>query len=180
MPDTTAEQSETETNRDQSVDGSGADSHEHRPLASYAALSGAFVVATAGALIAARAAGKDLPDKVTPWDVLLAGAATHKISRIATKDRVTSFLRAPFVEHQEPSGHGEVDEVPRGRGLRRAVGELLVCPYCLGQWTAAGIGVGTVVAPRSTRLVSYMFAVETVADFLQLAYLAAEERASTS
>ena len=33
-----------------------------------------------------------------------------------------------------------------------------------------------VVAPRSTRLVSSVFATKAVSDFLQLAYKAAEER----
>jgi hypothetical protein len=110
----------------------------------------------------------------------LAGAATHKLSRLIAKDRVTSFIRAPFVRYQGSKGHGELDEEARGEGLRRAIGELLICPYCLGQWTAAGIGVGSVAAPRFTRLVTFVYAAETIGDFLQLAYLAAEERASTS
>jgi hypothetical protein len=105
------------------------------------------------------------------------GLATHKLSRLITKDKVTSFLRAPFTEHQASAGRGEVDERPRGRGVRLAVGELLVCPYCLGQWLSAGFVAGSVFAPRATRMVAATFAIETVADFLQLAYRAAEDRA---
>ena len=109
--------------------------------------------------------------------MVLAGAATHKISRLLAKDKATSFLRAPFVRFEEDSGQGEVSEEPRGSGMRLAIGELLNCPYCLGQWSAGAIGAGTVAAPRLTRLISYVYAAETVADFLQLAYKAAEDRA---
>ena len=63
-------------------------------------------------------------------DLLLVGIATHKLSRLLAKDKVTSFIRAPFTRYQEPSGQGEVEEEPYGHGLHLAVGELLVCPYC--------------------------------------------------
>ncbi len=105
------------------------------------------------------------------------GLATHKLSRLLSKDKVTSFLRAPFTGFQEASGHGEVEEKPRGTGLRLAIGELVVCPYCLAQWVAAGFVGGMVFAPQATRMVAVTYTAETVADFLQLAYLAAEKRA---
>jgi hypothetical protein len=150
---------------------------EHRPLAAYSALSLGFAAGFAGALLAAKRSGRELPARIGPWDVICAGAASHKLSRLIAKDKVTSFVRAPFVRFQERSGQGEVSEEPRGRGLRLAVGELLSCPYCLGQWVAAGFGVGLVAAPRFTRLVAFIYSAETLGDFLQLAYSAAEERA---
>src|SRR3954447_774152 len=105
---------------------------EHRPLAGYAALSVAFGVALAGSVAAARAAGRELPERLSAQDIVLAGIATHKVSRLAAKDKVTSFLRAPFTRFQGTAGQGELEDEPRGGGLRYAVGELLVCPYCLG------------------------------------------------
>jgi hypothetical protein len=150
--------------------------HEHRPLLGYSMLTAGFFAGFAGALLAARRSGRELPGRVGPWDVITAGAATHKLSRLLAKDRVTSFLRAPFTEYEDSSGHGELEEKPRGRGLRLATGELVVCPYCLGQWVAAAFGVGMVAAPRFTRLVAFIYTAETVGDFLQLAYSAAEEK----
>jgi hypothetical protein len=152
--------------------------HEHRPLGGYAVLTSVFGTAFVGSLVAAHRSGRDLPEGLRPWDVVTVGVATHKITRLIAKDRVTSFLRAPFVRYQEPAGHGEVSEEPRGHGLRLATGELLVCPYCLGQWVAAALGVGLVASPRLTRLIAFIYTAETVSDFLQLGYLAAEERAS--
>ena len=147
------------------------------PLREYALMSAAFAAAFAGALVAAERSGRTLPERVSAGDVLLTGVATHKLSRLISKDRVASFVRAPFTRFQESTGQGEVAEEPRGRGLRKAVGELLICPYCLGQWVAGGFAAGLVVAPRPTRLVASMYAAKTVSDFLQLAYLAAEKRA---
>ena len=147
---------------------------EHRPLAAYAGLTAAFGVALAGALVARR---RELPERISARDLALAGVATHKVSRLLAKDKVTSFIRAPFTRYQEPAGHGELEEAPRGSGARYAIGELLVCPYCLAQWVAAGFVVGLVAAPRPTRLVAGIYAAETLSDFLQLAYAAAEDRA---
>ena len=154
-------------------------SHEHRPLRGYAVLTTTFATAFAGSLLPSRRAGRELPERYAALDIVTAGIATHKLSRLISKDKVTSFLRAPFVRYREGSGQGEVDEEPRGTGLRHATGELLVCPYCLGQWVAAGFAVGMVAAPRFTRMVAYLYTAETVSDFLQLGYLAAEERASS-
>jgi hypothetical protein len=95
---------------------------------------------------------------------------------MVAKDRATSFIRAPFTRYQEASGHGEVEEQPRGSGLRLAIGELLVCPYCLAQWLSAAFAVGLVAAPRATRFVAGIYVAETLSDVLQLAYRAAEDR----
>lgn len=148
-----------------------------RPLGGYLALMSVYAGATGGALIALRRAGKPLPERISPGDVVLIGVASHKISRTLTKDRVTSFLRAPFTRFQEPSGKGEVEEEPRGEGLQLAVGELLVCPYCVGQWVATGLTLGIVASPRLTRVLSTVFVANTLSDFLQAAYRAAEARA---
>jgi uncharacterized protein DUF1360 len=149
---------------------------EHRPLAGYAILSGAFAAAVGAALVEARRSGRWLPERIGTRDLILAGIATHKVSRLIAKDKVTSFLRAPFTRYQESAGHGELDEAARGRGLRLAIGELLVCPYCLAHWVAAAFTLGYVRAPGPTRLLAGMWTIHTIADTLQLAYAAAERR----
>jgi Protein of unknown function (DUF1360) len=149
---------------------------EDVPLGSYATLVGTFNTLFAVLLLATRRSRGGLPEKTGLGDVLLLGTATFRLSRTLGKDRVTSFLRAPFAEHEAPGGPGEVEERPRGRGVQRAIGELLVCPYCLAQWIAAAFVYGLAIRPRPTRLVAAVFAVKAVADGLQIAYKAAEER----
>ena len=129
------------------------------------------------ALVLARRSGRELPERVEAPDVLVAGVATYKLSRVISKDRVTAFARAPFTEFQERGRPAEVEEKPRGSGLRRAIGELLVCPYCLGLWISAGFHVGLLFAPRTTRFIASIFTALTISDFLQVAYKAARGRA---
>jgi hypothetical protein len=149
---------------------------EYRPLGGYAILTAAFGAAMTASLVAARRSGRPLPERLGAQDIVLAGIATHKVSRLLTKDKVTSFIRAPFTRFQDDSGHGELEEQARGHGLRLATGELLVCPYCIAQWVAGGFVAGYVHAPRLTRLLAGMWTAHAIADAAQLAYGAAEKR----
>jgi hypothetical protein len=150
---------------------------EERPLASYGLLTGAFVALSGLGAAAVKRSGGKLPEHYLPWDLLLVGGATHKASRMIAKDKVTAVFRAPFTEYQGPGAPGEVDERARGSGLRLAIGELLVCPYCLGVWIATALSFGLAVAPRTTRFVSFLLSAVGIADLLQIAYKAAEEKA---
>lgn len=149
---------------------------ERPPLLSYAVAIVAFNGLFAAALVAARRSGRQLPERVGTADVLSIGVASHKLSRLIAKDKVTAPLRAPFTEYEEDGGPGEVEERSRGRGARKAIGEMLVCPYCLGLWVATAFSVGLLFAPRLTRFVASVFSALTISDFLQIAYKAAEER----
>lgn len=153
----------------------GHSPEQERPLGSYAALTGAFMtmVAAFGAWL--RASGRELPEKATAGDLALVTVATHKASRLIAKDRVTSIGRAPFTQFQGDGGPGEVEEAARGSGMRRAVGELLLCPYCLGMWISALFTGGLIVAPRATRWIASAFATLFGADLLQIAYKKAED-----
>jgi Protein of unknown function (DUF1360) len=156
---------------------SGYSPPEQRPpFAAYAAFAVAFNAAMAGAVEAARRSGHDLPERVGAADLLLIGTASHKISRLVAKDKITTFVRAPFTEFQAKGGPAEVEERPRGRGFRKAVGELLVCPYCLGLWASGAFHAGLLFAPRSTRFSASVLTALTISDFLQIAYKAAEDR----
>src|SRR3954471_8730474 len=148
----------------------------HRPLLGYAVLTAIFGAGLTGGLAVARRSGRPLPERIALQDVLLAGIATHKVSRLITKDKIMSAVRAPFTRFQEKAGHGELEEAARGRGLRYATGELLVCPYCMAQWVAGAFALGYVFAPRVTRLLAAMWTVHAIADAAQLAYSAAEDR----
>ncbi len=153
-----------------------AEPAERPPFKSYMAFTAVLNSGVVAALVAARRSGRELPERVEAADVLLTGVATHKLSRMISKDRITAFARAPFTEFQERGGPAEVEEKPRGSGLKRAIGELLVCPYCLGMWISAGFHVGLVFAPRTTRFLASIFSALTISDFLQIAYKASEDR----
>ena len=146
------------------------------PFGSYAVLAALFNAGMAAGFAGARRRGHELPERIETRDIVLTGVATHKLSRLISKDKIMAFARAPFTEYEEPGGPAEVEERARGEGWRRTLGELLVCPYCLGMWISGAFNLGLVVAPRRTRVVASVLTGLTISDFLQIAYKAAEDR----
>lgn len=145
-----------------------------RPLGGYAALVAIFTVGLAGAFVATKESAEELPE--LSWsDLLLFGLATHKLSRIVTKDLVTSPFRAPFVQFKKSAGAGEVEEEARGEGMQEAVGDLITCPPCVGPWIASALVFASAHAPRATRLLSGIFAITAGSDFLHRFYAKAKE-----
>jgi hypothetical protein len=112
-----------------------------------------------------------LPKRFGLLDLALLGIATHKLSRIVAKDRITSILRAPFVNYIGSAGAGEVEEEPRGRGIQRGIGHLVSCPFCMAPWCATALAFGLIFAPRVTRFFAGILASVAASDFLQRAYL---------
>ena len=70
--------------------------HEQRPLGGYLAAMGVYATVTAALAGLVRAAGRPVPERPAPADVVLLSIATHKLSRLLSKDAITSPLRAPF------------------------------------------------------------------------------------
>jgi hypothetical protein len=149
---------------------------ERPPLAAYATFAAVFHGAMAGAVAAAKRSGRELPQCVEGSDLVLIGTASYQLSRLISKKKVTAFVRAPFTELEGKAGPAELEERPRGSGMRRALGELLVCPYCLGLWASGAFHAGLVFAPRATRYSASVLTAMSISDFLQIAYKAAEER----
>ena len=120
--------------------------------------------------VVGRVRGVRLPARFGVQDTVLVCLATHKASRLVSKESVTSPLRAPFTRYEEPAGEAEVNESARGHGVRHAIGELVTCPFCLGVWIASGLTAGLVFAPKVTRLVSTALTAIAVSDTLQILY----------
>jgi hypothetical protein len=148
-----------------------------KPLAGYAVLTAVFGTGVAGYVVAHRRSGRKLPDRLPLGDFLLMALATQKLGRLITKDRVTSFIRSPFTRYTESGGPGEVEEEARGEGLQHVIGELLVCPYCIGQWVAAAMIGAYIADPDATRMGASVFALLGASDFAQQLWAAVDKRA---
>jgi hypothetical protein len=143
-----------------------------QPLPSYATLAGLFNLILAAFLLICRRTGRQIPQRMETRDIALLGVATHKLSMLIANDAITSPLRAPFTELQEKQSPKSVDEEPRGKGLRRSMGELVTCKFCLGTWLASFFTYGLVLFPAVTRLVASIFAIVAVSDHLHQTYKA--------
>lgn len=147
---------------------------EDRPLGSYLGVMAGYSGLVAGITLVGRRLGRISSPGVL--DIVLAGIATHKVSRLLAKDPVTSPLRAPFTRYAGTSGEAELSEEVRGTGVQKAIGELVSCPFCMGQWIATGFAAGHIFAPTVTRLAAALFTELTIADFLHFGYSLVEER----
>ena len=119
-----------------------------------------------GAFFCSPAAGS--PERVAFGDVLRIGLASYKVGRLVARDEVTTWVRAPVTRDPDATE-------PKPRGLERALGELVTCPYCVGVWVASGLSYALVIFPRETRLVTTIFGAQAVADFLNAAYVKLRE-----
>ncbi|MGM0836792.1 MAG: DUF1360 domain-containing protein [Bacillota bacterium] len=75
------------------------------------------------------------------WFLLL-GLASFRLTRLIITDKITSFLRKPFIEEvEEVNGNGETETyvLIKGKGVRGFFGELLSCYWCTGMWVTAGL-----------------------------------------
>src|SRR3954447_2189656 len=94
---------------------------QYRPLGGYALLAAIFNGLFVAFLLVAGRRDR-LPERYDVRDLVLLGAATFKFSRLIAKNRVMSFVRAPFTRFEDDGGRGEVDEKAHGTGVRRAMG----------------------------------------------------------
>ncbi len=147
---------------------------DERLLAEYAATL-AFFIASVAVLTGVARQQNRFPKRFGPFDLALLGVATHKLSRLLAKDRITGIFRAPFVNYIRSAGAGEVEEEPRGRGLQRGIGNLVSCPYCMGPWSAAALAFGFLFAPKISRFFAGILSSVAISDFLHRAYVAAKE-----
>lgn len=144
-------------------------------LAGYAALLSIYGTGITAFGIFLRRSGRKLPKRVDPVDVALMGVATFKLSRLISRDAVTGVVRAPFTTRNKDGKGSEIMDKPRGKGLRRAVGELLTCPFCVSQWIGTLLAGSYVVAPNATRLAAGTLSAVTIADVLQYAHTSLQE-----
>jgi hypothetical protein len=104
------------------------------------------------------------PRSVNAFDFFLLCLATFRITELITCDTITQFMRDPFVKREkvrEPDGSVEEEVQPAGRGFRRFIGELIICPWCIGIWVGTLLAYFFVLLPGPARL--FLLAVSAAA-----------------
>ena len=143
--------------------------HDAHRIVGYLGSMGTFAALWATTHRAVGRSERTWPTRYAAADMLLGSVATHKLSRIVSKEGVATPLRAPFTEFEGEAGSGEVHERPK-HGLAHVPGELLTCPFCLAPWIATAYVAGLILAPGPTRAGAAVFATVAGSDALQHAY----------
>jgi hypothetical protein len=134
----------------------------------YAVLSSVY-----GALLAGVAVTAHKRDEIPRAELVPLAAATFALSKLLVKEKVETWVRAPFVEE---SSNGRK---PKGERLRYAVGELLSCTRCTGGWAALGLVGLRLHAPATGKAVTSVLAVSAGNDFLHSGFVWLCARADT-
>jgi hypothetical protein len=141
-----------------------------RPLGGYLSTMSTYAAVTGTAALVSRWRGVRLPRAVPLTDVALLGVATYRLSRLLTREPITSPLRAKFTRYVDKGGPGELQEEPRGSGRAHAIGELVTCPFCMAQWVATGLVFAYVWNPRVTRWVAATMTAVAASNLMQFVH----------
>lgn len=138
---------------------------EPRPLGALLGLIAAYLTFVAAGAAWVTRKGR-WPKYLRIDDLVLGMVATHKLSITLARDTIASPVRAPFTRFEGPIGEGRLKEEVRGTGWRKALGELLTCPFCLSQWVATLWAFAFLLFPRPTRMAAAVLTTVTGASWL--------------
>jgi hypothetical protein len=128
----------------------------------YFALNAVYGALVATVLLSTRE--RYARDPISGRELIPISAATFALSKVIAREKIGSWMREPFVDQ---SG-GE--RRPRGRGLRRAVGELVTCTRCVGAWSALTVVGLRMADPVAGRTVTNVLAASAANDWLQAGF----------
>jgi hypothetical protein len=96
--------------------------------------------------------------------------AVFRITHLFVYDRITLFIRKPFVEEiylENESGEGYYDVIYKGNSFSQAIGYLLSCPWCLGIWVSVGVVIAYWLWPVVVWPILIVFAIAGGAAILE-------------
>jgi hypothetical protein len=99
---------------------------------------------------------------LTIFDILILSFATLRLIRLITRDRVFSFGRVIFYN---TSPDGTMTKPPKG--FRRAIADLIECPWCVGIWAALLLTALYVASPLG-RFFAVILTIAALGSFFQI------------
>ena len=77
---------------------------------------------------------------MTFLNLLILSLASFRLTRLLVFDKIFEFMREPFFDEiLEENDDGELETyyLPKDRGVKKFIGEMLSCYWCTGIWTSA-------------------------------------------
>src|SRR5690606_25909625 len=109
--------------------------------------------------------------ELTVWEFVLIALATFRLTRLIVFDKITEFVRKPFIEEvEEINEHGEIEFYieTKGNGLSKWIGELLSCHWCRGMWVSIFLILFYLYFPFYAQIPILILAVAAVAAIIEL------------
>lgn len=102
--------------------------------------------------------------------VFLFGLASFRLARLFVFDKIMNWFRASFLEEVKEvnvAGQEIFKKVPKGKGVRRFVGELLRCYWCVGIWISFMLVVSYLLLPEVTLVIVIIFAISALGSIIE-------------
>jgi hypothetical protein len=131
----------------------------------YGTINAVYAALLAGVLVATKGR-TDEEHRISGAELVPLGAATFALSKVIARERIGAWVREPFVDDAVHPHR------PRGRRVRRALGELVMCTRCVGAWSALGLVGLRTASPQAGRTVTAVLATSAANDFLQAGFKA--------
>ena len=127
-----------------------------------------FVLLYVGVMAALYFLGR-LPTNIGPFDLVLLGLAAARLTDIISTDQIMEWLRRPFVKMETTEiAEREVEtRTGRWRGLKKVIGDLLSCPWCVGVWVAASLTYAYFLLPAVIWVFILIMAIAEIGSLLQ-------------
>jgi hypothetical protein len=108
--------------------------------------------------------------KITLLNLIILSLASFRLTRLLVFDKITEFIRDPFfdeVEEENEEGVIEIYYIPKKKGIKKFLGELLSCYWCTGIWTTAVIVLLYYLFPAFFQPIIIVLAVAGLAAILE-------------
>src|SRR3982750_531740 len=82
---------------------------------------------------------------------ILLGLSAFRLTRLLVFDKITAFIRDPFLnEMEEIDEFGKIETylVPKDGKVKGFIGELLSCYWCTGVWSSIGLCTFYLIYPN--------------------------------
>ena len=95
--------------------------------------------------------------------------ASFRLTRLVVHDKITAFLRRPFIDEItiEENGVPVIYTKIKGSGLQYFIGELLSCTWCSGIWCTAFLLLIYVVFPQVGEIIIILLSIAGAAGIVE-------------
>ena len=128
-----------------------------------------FICVLAAAIWAIRELRGTFPTEIPFFDFCLLALAAFRITRLIVYDKIARWFRELFADTNEfvEDGIKFVEIKPFGSGVRHTIHDLLLCPWCIGVWSALIVTFLYFIYPWAWFLILFL-AVAGVSSLLQV------------
>lgn len=105
-------------------------------------------------------------------EVIIMGLASFRLTRLIVYDKIFEFIRRPFFDElseMSESGETEVYYVPKPKGIKNIIGEMLSCYWCFGIWATLFLLLLDWFAPAAGNILILLLAVAAVGSIIETA-----------